>query len=166
MTDLDLAQPTAPSITLNRALIIFIASVLAMIPGWLLGAYIPLWLAPPKEMLGWTFLMYILPPCLIWSMVPVILFRRWKLKPTSDAWIYWSVRYSLLSVTWGFLFLLTFGGLGANKVYFDLTFSEFNDVPASCTAESTDDGHITYNCVVHQFTAECDVYILWWREDD
>ena len=95
----------------------------------------------------------------------MILFRRWKLKPTSDTWIQWSVRYSLLSMIWGFVFLLTFGVLGANKVYFDLTFSEFNDVTANCISESADNGHITYNCVAHQFTTECDVYILWWREE-
>ena len=143
MTDLDLAQPTAPSITLNRALIIFIASILAMIPGWILGAYIPLWLAPPVENLGSTFLFYLLTPCLLWGCVPFLLFRRWKISFGTDNSNRWMLRYAVLFVTWLIVFTYTFGQGYGEMVFFYLS---LNYIHVECITEETENGNVAYTC--------------------
>ena len=153
MTDLDLTQPATPSLTINRALIIFIASILAMIPGWILGAHIPLWFAPPVETLGSTFLFYLLTPCLIWGCVPFLLFRRWKISFSADDSNNWMVRYVLLFVTWSIIFFYTFSQWHEEPNFYNFLFSQ---PIIECLSTHAENGNVTYIC-----TTECNDFGCW-----
>ena len=123
MTDLDLTQRETPAVTLRRALIIFLASVLAMIPGWLLGAYIPLWIAPLKENLMNTLLMYLFLPCLLWGIVPPLFFKWRGIALRDERGISWFKRYALLIVIWVIGFLFTFSQTYPDFMFFSIAFN-------------------------------------------
>lgn len=135
---------TLQLLSFKRALIIFALSILAMSVGWLLGAYIPLWLAPPDENLGNTFLLYMLLPCVLWGVVPFLLFRYWQLPRNADTWIYWIARYIMLFAVWLIVLLLVFNRGYGNNVFFEMTV-EFL-ARTTCTSETAEDGHIIYTC--------------------
>ncbi len=137
-------RATYPTLSPKQTIIVYSASILTMSIGWLLAAYIPLWLAPPDENLGKLFLLYFLIPCLIWGVVPFLLFRYWKLPINADAWFNWIVRYILLFVVWMIVFLLVFSRGYEDNVYFQLAFSVLSRT--TCTSETTENGNIVYTC--------------------
>ena len=133
-----------PNISRLQALIMMVFSIIAMSIGWLLAAHIPLWLAPPLESLGWTFLSYLILPSLLWGAVPLLLVRRWKLTRSDEQSLYWIVRYTMLFIVWMFGFWLVFGATYHEDVFiFNLM---FNINGHSCEQiEPSEDG-ITYHC--------------------
>ena len=135
---------TYPTLSRRQALNIFVASVIAMSVGWILGAYIPLWLAPPAENLTNTFFLYALMPCLLWGSVPVLLFRLWKIRLSADALIHWITRYVLLFSLWLIILVLVFNRGYGNNVFFEMTLSIFSET--HCSSEIAENGNITYIC--------------------
>ncbi len=131
---------SSPSLARKKALVLFGVSVLAMIPGWLLGAFMPLWIAPIVENLGVTLLIYLLLPCVLWIMAPLLIVRYWRQPRESNQRIYWVERYTLLTVIWVIGFLLTFNQAYDENVYSNIL---FNQGQGTCT-QVVDDVVIHY----------------------
>lgn len=152
MTDLTPTQPTTPSLTLNRALIIFIASLLAMIPGWLLAAYAPVWLAPPFARWELTFDIYMLFPCFFWGLIPIGLFRLWKIPLRKESLAQWVIRYALLVTIWTMGISSVFMLAHDDHMQTDRLFG----TEKSCTSDHQANNVITYHCTVTtEYADEC-----------
>jgi len=116
----------SPSMSRKKALILFGVSVLAMIPGWLLGSYIPLWVAPVTGNLITTFLLYFLSPILLWGGVVFVLFRRWRITLSGLGWMSWGALNAVMFVVWVVVFLLSFGSRYDDSVIWWLIIGNHN----------------------------------------